>query len=150
MVLVGMVALVGLIGCTSEAEKGVPVEPTKVEETKEVTVEETVVAEAPRSWGDMSQKEKDAIDAKKKAAAAQKKLREGAAQSFDDPQELLCVNMLTNEAYMNNPEYASPRQELVAKCENDYGITPENAASKKAQAEVDYMRKQAAKGQKDE
>lgn len=143
------IALVGVVllgGCAGETEG-----PTVEEAVEETTVEETTRASIPGSWGDMSQEEKDAMDAKKKAGAKTKARPKPVAAEFDNP-EGACVFLLSTEEAR-----ANPNSDVVAECRDEYGVTLENAPERLKEVQqkldelkVEQMREQAKKGQKDE
>jgi hypothetical protein len=102
--LVGLVWLGGL-GCTSEADKGVPVEKTKratVEETKGTTIVEATARTAERT-GERTKP---------------------MASGFANPAQA-CAFVLSSKEFRpdRNPD-------VVAECREDYGVTLENAAEK--------------------
>lgn len=105
-----LIALVGVVlegfGCTSEADKGVPVEKTKratLEETKEITDAEVTTPGAAKKAGERTNP---------------------MASGFHNPAQA-CAFILSTKEFR-----ATPDPDVLAECREDYGVTPENAAEK--------------------
>lgn len=100
------VVLLGSLGCTSEADKGVPVEKTKratVEETNGATVVEATTPAAAKKAGERTNP---------------------MASGFHNPAQA-CAFILSTKEFRTTPD-----PDVVAECREDYGVTLENAAEK--------------------
>jgi hypothetical protein len=101
-----VMVLLGSLGCTSEADKGAPVEKTKratLEETKGTTIVEATTPAAAKKAGERTNP---------------------MASGFVNPAQACAFTLSTKEFR------ATPDPDVVAECREDYNVTLENAAEK--------------------